>query len=688
MNKLVSFFAVVLFFVPVTAQKKVIETPPFTVSNSKTLEISKVHLSEKETSLEVKAFFTPNYWIKIASDSYLKANGKKYKITGSEGITIDSLFYMPASGKASFTLKFEPLPKKTKSFDFIESDCPTCFKIYGIDLVNKKIKLPKLPKEYNQLSKTATDFKVDWKKGKTTLSGQIFAYRPELGEVFLEYINPITGKETKIPLAINADGLFSQSVEIYSPSSLFLTSKMFNFPIVMAPEKETKVIINLPEIQRFKTKLLANKAPYGKKIYFAGYLADVNTELIEILDETYLRKSHIDLDSIASLGNEAYLTHIKENYEQLIKRNNSLKISPITQKIVNTEALIDYYNDLDMANNMQARVYAKKHNIDLMEAFRKIKLESNKKQREEFYKMIPHNDTNILLAPSVNDLIEDLQQARTEGSKLVELATFLAENSKVAEKDRTLFKEYVSSQKQNKPFEKMQELGEVAPKYLELIQEYEKQNAGVFFLAKLWNTNDSFLLKLIKSQNLTLKLSDFKPFTEEDEKEIASLPAIMQESLLNENANLIAKIEENKKKTGFTVFDVPQTTDEELFIEMLKPFKGKVILVDIWATWCGPCRMANKEMEPLKAKFADKDVVFLYLAGEDSPQDTWQNMIPDLKGQHYRLNKNQWNYLRKTLNAKGVPTYIIINKEGNQSYHSVGFPGVGVIESEINKAIL
>lgn len=688
MNKLVSFFAVVLFFVPVTAQKKVIETPPFMVSNSKTLEISKVHLSEKETSLEVKAFFTPNYWIKIASDSYLKANGKKYKITGSEGITIDSLFYMPASGKASFTLKFEPLPKKTKSFDFIESDCERCFKIYGIDLVNKKIKLPKLPKEYNQLSKTSTDFKVDWKKGKTTLSGQIFAYRPELGEVFLEYINPITGKETKIPLAINADGLFSQSVEIYSPSSLFLTSKMFNFPIVMAPEKETKVIINLPEIQRFKTKLLANKAPYGKKNYFAGYLADVNTELIKILDETYLRKSHIDLDSITSLGNEAYLTHIKENYEQLIKRNNSLKISQITQKIVNTEALIDYYNDLDMANNMQARVYAKKHNIDLMEAFRKIKLESNKKQREEFYKMIPHNDTNILLVPSVNDLIEDLQQARTEGTNFSDLATFLAENSKVAEKDRTLFKEYVSSQKQNKPFEKMQELDEVAPKYLELIQEYEKQNAGVFFLAKLWNTNDSFLLKLIKSQNLTLKLSDFKPFTEEDEKEIASLPAIMQESLLNENANLIAKIEENKKKTGFTVFDVPQTTDEELFIEMLKPFKGKVILVDIWATWCGPCRMANKEMEPLKAKFADKDVVFLYLAGEDSPQDTWQNMIPDLKGQHYRLNKNQWNYLRKTLNAKGVPTYIIINKEGNQSYHSVGFPGVGVIESEINKAML
>ena len=41
---------------------------------------------------------------------------------------------MPASGEASFTLAFEPLPRGTRSFDFIESDCDDCFKLYGIDL--------------------------------------------------------------------------------------------------------------------------------------------------------------------------------------------------------------------------------------------------------------------------------------------------------------------------------------------------------------------------------------------------------------------------------------------------------------------------------------------------------------------------------------------------------------------------
>ena len=55
-------------------------------------------------------------------------------LQGSEGILPDSLFWMPDSGEASFVLKFGPLPRGTKSFDFIESDCDDCFKLYGVDL--------------------------------------------------------------------------------------------------------------------------------------------------------------------------------------------------------------------------------------------------------------------------------------------------------------------------------------------------------------------------------------------------------------------------------------------------------------------------------------------------------------------------------------------------------------------------
>lgn len=56
---------------------------------------------------------------------------------GTQGIEADSLFWMPETGEASFRLSFEPLPQNTRSFDFIESDCDDCFKLFGIDLTGK-----------------------------------------------------------------------------------------------------------------------------------------------------------------------------------------------------------------------------------------------------------------------------------------------------------------------------------------------------------------------------------------------------------------------------------------------------------------------------------------------------------------------------------------------------------------------
>jgi thiol-disulfide isomerase/thioredoxin len=156
---------------------------------------------------------------------------------------------------------------------------------------------------------------------------------------------------------------------------------------------------------------------------------------------------------------------------------------------------------------------------------------------------------------------------------------------------------------------------------------------------------------------------------------------------LEKNEELLVKIEENKKKTGYTVLEVPQVSDEQLFAEMVKPFRGKVVLVDFWATWCGPCRQANKEMEPLKAQFVGKDVAYVYMTGYTSPENTWRNMIPDLKGNHYRMNDAQWEYIVKQKKVDGVPTYIILDREGSQCFHSVSFPGADTMKRELLKAL-
>lgn len=109
------------------------------------------------------------------------------------------------------------------------------------------------------------------------------------------------------------------------------------------------------------------------------------------------------------------------------------------------------------------------------------------------------------------------------------------------------------------------------------------------------------------------------------------------------------------------------------------------VLVDFWATWCGPCRMANKAMLPLKEELKGKDIVYLYITGETSPLKTWENMIPDIHGEHFRLTDAQWSFLGDKFDIRGVPTYLIIDREGNVKHQKTGFPGVAQIKEELMK---
>lgn len=147
-------------------QEKVVERPHAVYTNTRTIEIAKVTLSDTETVLDTKAFFRPRSWIKIASDSYLLADGKKYMIRDGEGIDLDSLFWMPQSGEAEFKLIFEPLPIETTKFDFIESDCDDCFKIYGIHLADQRVPSPISRMSSHGNTRSKLIFKHNYKKGK------------------------------------------------------------------------------------------------------------------------------------------------------------------------------------------------------------------------------------------------------------------------------------------------------------------------------------------------------------------------------------------------------------------------------------------------------------------------------------------------------------------------------------------
>ena len=60
----------------------------------------------------------------------------------------------------------------------------------------------------------------------------------------------------------------------------------------------------------------------------------------------------------------------------------------------------------------------------------------------------------------------------------------------------------------------------------------------------------------------------------------------------------------------------------------------------------------------------DNNVVFLYLTGESSPKKVWENTIPDIRGEHYRLSNSQWEYICKHFEINTIPHYMVVDKSG------------------------
>lgn len=101
----------------------------------------------------------------------------------------------------------------------------------------------------------------------------------------------------------------------------------------------------------------------------------------------------------------------------------------------------------------------------------------------------------------------------------------------------------------------------------------------------------------------------------------------------------------------------------------LNDFKGKVVYIDFWGTWCGPCISAIPHQRNLQKKFSDKEVVFLNIALESGKNymDKWKKFLNnnDFPGIHVVAENQFSNKEIEDFMINIAPTYVLIDKKGN-----------------------
>jgi thiol-disulfide isomerase/thioredoxin len=204
--------------------------------------------------------------------------------------------------------------------------------------------------------------------------------------------------------------------------------------------------------------------------------------------------------------------------------------------------------------------------------------------------------------------------------------------------------------------------------------------------ASVMGTDKGIFFDMIQALYYGLQLVDMKYFNNSEKQEIRYIfrdKPVYAEVLITESDRIETAINSTKNKGESIKNVLPDVPQEEILEAILTKYKGKVVVADVWGTWCGPCLVAMRTIQPLKDEMKDKDVVFLYIADETSPLNDWTQTYPGISGEHYHVSRALTQYW----GVEAYPTYMIFDKQGKQLAKYINFPGIDVMKKTIEKGL-
>lgn len=478
----------------------------------------------------------------------------------------------------------------------------------------------------------------------------------------LSFVNPITAELVNYKIVIKRDSSFQIRIPVACATIGALESKIYEgiISVCLVPNEETQLTITFDEevhhniytTNSFNSGISegATCTPYVTFGKNGRENIDIKSSLsLTSYDMTHMSTIILETLMQNSIGNEKYDMPPDEFSKFAINRiedilsslNSEENLSELAKGIVLNNLKLFYLDNVLFDYKMRMKLsYREKHPEDI--EFENFHIEEPDIFYYSFLKYFNLNNADYLFCDYYSIVLQKILENKTIG---------------------------------------ILPIGEMAiSDWIKITSEKLKDKVGF---------ETGLFYDMLVANSYAMQLNEMEPLTDRQKKNIESYfsnPSFAR-ILLNESKAVMNLDTANKKAKTFKINETPDVSAGDIMNAIISKYKGKVVFVDFWATWCGPCLKAMEESEAVKKQFKDKNVVFVYITNESSPRKVWERKLAEIGGEHYYLDENDWNHLLDSLEFTGIPTYLIYDVNGILKRKNTAFMGVKNMEKWIEELL-